>query len=525
MSDNRCDYVVIGAGTAGCILAARLSIDPHVSVALLELGGMDSNPAIYQAGLSALFSLWDPQGAENWGYATVPQPGLNGRAIDIARGRVLGGSSALHAMIYIRGNRRDFDAWGQLGNPGWNYDAILPYFKKSETYHGPPSPYHGDNGPVSVIDYQKPSPVSHAFIEAAAVLGAAQKYNDFNAATQEAGAGFYQSTRTLEGVRVSGASAFVRPILGRPNLRLLSPVRATRLLLEKGRVCGVEYSDRDGLKTLRVEREVVLCGGAFETPKLMMLSGLGPAEQLAAHHIPVVQNLPGVGANLQDHLLLGVGFESLIPLDPPDLLAEAGLFLWTGTDPAQTSPDLQYFFGPVQFVAEEYRTGSPGFTFAPIISQPRSRGTVTLASSDPTALARVDPQYLSQDEDLAVLEYGIRYARELAHTQVFNPWRGRELAPGAAVTRTSELRDYIRRVAGTVWHPAGTCRMGTDAEAVVDAQLRVYGVEGLRIADASVMPRLVNGNPNAAIMMIAEKTADLIRGNPMPTIHIPPLAC
>jgi choline dehydrogenase len=522
MSDSSVDYVVVGAGTAGCILAARLSVDPHIRVALLELGGMDSNPAIYDESMSSMFSLWDPKGAENWGYATVLQPGLNGRSIDIARGKVLGGCSSVNAMIYIRGNRRDFDGWGQLGNHGWTYEEVLPYFKKSETYHGPMSQYHGDNGPVSVIDYQKPSAVSHAFVEAAAALGAAQKYIDFNGATQEAGAGFYQSTRTIDGVRVSSATAFVRPHMGRKNLQLLSQVRATRLVFEKGRVRGVEYSGPDGLQTIRAEREVALCCGAFETPKLMMLSGLGPAEQLAVHDIPVVQNLPGVGGNLQDHLLLGVGFESLIPLDPPKLLAEAGLFTWTRTGPDQTSPDLQYFFGPVQFLAPEYMTSGPGFTFAPILSQPQSRGTVTLASRDPMALARIDPQYLSRDEDLAVLEYGIRYARELAHTNAFNKLRGRELAPGEAVTSTSELRDYIRKVAATVWHPAGTCRMGTDREAVVDDQLRVHGVEGLRIVDASAMPKLVNGNPNAAIMMIAEKAADLIRCGQMSTMSMSP---
>ncbi len=512
MPENSVHYVVVGAGTAGCIVAARLSVDPHIGVALLEAGGMDSNPAIYEQGLNPMFSLWTPKGPENWGYSTVPQSGLNGRSIDIARGKVLGGSSAVNAMIYIRGNRRDFDAWTRLGNRGWTYDDVLPYFKKSEMYHGPLSDYHGDNGPISVIEYLRPSEVGHAFVHAAAELGAARQYNDFNGAVQEAGAGFYQSTRTPDDVRATAFSAFIRPILGRKNLQMLTQVRATRLLFENGRVRGVEYSDPGGLKIIRVEREVIVCCGAFETPKLMMLSGLGPAEQLAQHDIPVVQDLPGVGLNLQDHMLLGVGFESLIPLEPPELLAEGGLFTWAGAR-SDTSPNLQYFFGPVQFLAQDYMTSGPGFTFAPILSQPQSRGTVTLASKDPTQLARIDPRYLSRDEDLAVFEFGIRYARELAHTSAFEKLRGRELAPGEAVTGTSELRDYIRKVAGTVWHPIGTCTMGTGREAVVDDQLQVYGVEGLRIVDASVMPRLVNGNPNTAIMMIAEKAADLIRGS------------
>jgi choline dehydrogenase len=509
------DYVVVGAGTAGCVLAARLSEDRDIRVALLELGGMDSNPAIYDRSIDAMYSLWDPQAPENWGYTTVPQPGLNARAIDVARGKVLGGCSAINAMIHVRGNRRDFDAWARLGNRGWSYEEVLPYFRKSETYHGPKSPYHGDDGPLSVIDCRNPSPVLHAFVEAAAALGATKKYNDFNGATQEGGAGFYQSTRTPDGVRVTAASAFVKPFLGRKNLRLLSQVRARRLLIEKGRVAGVEYSGPDGRRTIRAEREVAVCCGAFETPKLLMLSGLGPAEQLAAQDIPVVQDLPGVGGNLHDHLLLGIGFESLRDLPAPEMAAEAGLFLWTRTGSDQESPDLQYFFGPVlqpvlRSFAPEHLASNRAFTFTPILNQPVSRGTVALASGDPTVLARIDPQYLSRDEDLAVLEYGIRYARELAHTSAFDDLRGREIAPGEAVTSSSELRDYIRRFAGTVWHPVGTCRMGQDAEAVVDDQLRVYGVEGLRIVDASVMPKVVNGNPNAAVMMIAEKAAVMI---------------
>jgi choline dehydrogenase len=505
------DYIVIGAGTAGCVLAARLSLDPGVTVALVELGGMDTNPAIYSPGLGPLTTLWSPQGAENWGYATTPQAGLGNRSIDIARGRVLGGSSAINAMIYIRGNPRDFDEWAALGNPGWSYQDVLPYFRKSETYHGPLSAWRGDNGPVSVIDYQKPSEVSHAFVEAAATLGATRRYNDFNGAIQEAGAGFYQSTRTLDGVRVTAASAFIKPILGRPNLRLLSGLRATHLVFDKDRVSGVEVSGPDGRQTLQVERELALCCGTFETPKLMMLSGLGPADQLAAHGITVIRDLPEVGRNLQDHMLLGVGYESRVPLDPPALLAEGGLFTSTPDAGPHAIPNLQYFFGPVQFIAQEYMTSGPGFTFAPILSRPRSRGSVTLSSSDPATLAQVDPCYLSEAEDLAVLEHGIRYARELAQTSAFNGLRGRELAPGESANTATELQAYIRRNAGTVWHPAGTCRMGRDGEAVVDEQLRVRGIEGLRIVDASVMPRLVNGNPNAAIMMIAERAADLMR--------------
>jgi choline dehydrogenase len=515
------DYIVVGAGTAGCVLASRLSVDPQIRVALLEFGDMDTNPAIYDRSIDAMYSLWEPQAAENWGYTTVPQPGLNGRTINIARGKVLGGCSAVNAMMHVRGNRRDFDGWAELGNRGWSYEEILPYFKKSETYHGPMSPYHGDNGPLSVIDIRVTQPVLHAFVEAHAELGATEKYTDFNGATQEAGAGFYQTTRTLDGVRVTAASAFVTPVLERKNLRLMTKVRTTRLLIEKGRAVGIEYIGNEGRQTIRAEREVIVSCGAFETPKLLMLSGLGPAQQLLSHDIPVVCDLPGVGDNLYDHLLLSIAFESTTDLPAPELAAEAGLFMWTGTKTKQKSPDLQYFFGPalqpsLQSFAPEIAPNR-GFTFTPILNQPVSRGKVTLASSDPTALARVDPQYLSRDEDLEVLKFGIQYARELVNTKAFDKLRGREIAPGAAVTSTNELNDYVRRFASTVWHPIGTCKMGKDPEAVVDDQLRVHGMEGLRIVDASVMPTIPNGNVNAAVMMIAEKAADLIRGEQIST--------
>lgn len=520
MSDS-VDYVVIGSGTAGCVLANRLTADPHTRVALLELGGMDTNPAIYDRSIEAMYTLWEPTAEENWGYKTVPQPGLNGRAIDIARGKVLGGCSTVNAMMHVRGNRRDFDRWAALGNRGWSYEELLPYFKRSETYHGPSSPYHGTDGPISVIDVRNPTPILHAFVEAAAALGHTTKYNDFNGPSQEGGAGLYQSTRTPEAIRVTGASAFIRPILERKNFHLLSRARATRLLIERGRVVGVEYMGPGGVQQIRAEREVVLSCGAFETPKLMMLSGLGPAEQLAAFDIPVVQDLPGVGGNLHDHLLLGIGYESLIDLPAPELAAEAGLFLWTGANPKSESPDLQYFFGPVlqpvlrPFAAPDLAENR-AFTFTPILNRPRSRGTVTLASRDPAALARVDPRYLTREEDLAVLEFGIRYARELVQTKPFDGIRGAEIAPGVAVTGSRELREYIRGFCGTVWHPVGTCKMGHDPEAVVDDQLRVHGVDGLRVVDASIMPEIVNCNPNAAVMMIAERAADLMRGASSP---------
>jgi choline dehydrogenase len=507
------DYVIVGGGTAGCVLAARLSEDPDASVVLLELGATDH-------GIAERGALQAPTAAQDFGYTTVAQPGLNGRAVPIARGRLLGGSSAINALLHVRGNRRDFDAWRALGNRGWGYEDLLPYFKRSETYYGPPSVLRGRHGPVSVIDCREPSPVSYAFVAAAAARTGGLEYNDFNGECQEAGPGFYQSTRTPDGERVTAASAFITPISTRPNLRVMTGARATRVLIERSRAVGVQYLSEGRAESIRAAREVVLCCGAFETPKLMLLSGLGGAEPLRRLGIDVVVDLPGVGDNLQDHLMLGVGFASRLPLDAPELLAEAGLFCWTDGGPRSSSPDLQFFFGPLQFVAEPYRTDEPGFTFAPIVVQPRSRGRVSLASTEPSALARVDPRYLSAPEDLAVLCRGVAFARELAHSKPFDAFRGRELAPGPHVIEPAALEDYARSVATTVWHPAGTCKMGADRLAVVDQELRVHGVEQLRIADASVMPSLVCGNPNAAVMMIAERAAALIAARPAPARHV-----
>lgn len=504
------DYIVIGAGSSGCVMANRLSEIDGASVLLLEAGGPDTNPAIYDPTYGTMFALWGDV-PENWGHSTVPQPRLNGRSIPIARGKVLGGCSSVNAMIYIRGNPLDFDAWNYLGNAGWSYADLLPYFKKSEDYHGPKSDYHGTGGPLSVIDYPEASPVGEAMMEAAAALGFPQKDNDLNGAKQDAGAGLYQSTRTPDLRRASGASAFLDPVRDRPNLTITTGAHVTRVLIANGRTAGVEYVVEGRAETAAVEREVVLCGGAFASPKLLMLSGIGPAEELGRHGIQVVADLPGVGRNLQDHMLLGVGYESRQPLPTPSLLAEAGLFAHTRPGGAAASPDLQYFVGPVQFVDDQYRIDGPGFTFAPILNRPFSRGTVTLASADPMDLARVDPNYLTCDADMAVLEYGIRFARELVQTPAFNDLRGRELAPGSDVQSSADLRAYIAQAASTVWHPIGTCKMGWDAEAVVDDCLRVHGIEGLRVVDASVMPLIVNGNPNAACFAIAEKAADLIK--------------
>jgi choline dehydrogenase len=511
------DYIVVGAGTAGCIMANRLSVDVSTTVALMEFGGMDTNPDIYDRDIDAMYRLWDPEAEENWGYSTVPQVGLNGRVIDIARGKVLGGCSAVNAMMHVRGHRRDYDRWAALGNKGWGYDDVLPYFKKMETYHGPKSEYHGDNGPMSLIDIRNPNPILDALMEAHVALGNADtKYNDFNGAVQEAGAGLYQTSRSPSAIRVTEGSAYVTPILDRENFTLMTCVRATKILIEGGRAVGIEYQDVEGTKTLRAAKEVVLCAGAFETPKLMMLSGLGPADHLREHGIEVVQDMPGLGQNLHDHLLLGTAYESIVDLRPPELAAEAGLFMWTPEGPKDESPNLQYFFGPVlqpslMELAPEGMSPTRGFTFTAVLNRPLSRGTLKLASANPADHAVVDPQYLTREEDLAVLEFAIRYSRELCAQSAFDQYRGIEIAPGQQMTESAELREFAKNYCGTVWHPVGTTKMGNDDMSVVDDTLKVYGIDGLRVTDASIMPEIVNANPNAAIMMIAEKAADLMR--------------
>lgn len=511
MPETAADYVVIGAGTAGCVVASRLSVHTGTTVALLEAGGTDTSPAIFDPVLTAMFSLWDVTVPENWGYITDPQVHLNNRTVEIARGRVLGGSSAINAMIYIRGNPRDFDGWRDAGCHGWDYASVLPYFKKSETYHGPWSPFHGDDGPISTTDYASPAPVSQAFVEAAAELGLKHKFNDFNGADQGAGAGFYQSTRTPGGRRVTAATAFIEPHMEeRPNLQVSTGIRVTKLRVENHRVAAVEYEGPEGAGVMTVNREAIVCAGAFETPKLLMLSGIGPADAIRGHGIAVAEDLPGVGQNLQDHMLLGIAYDCPVEQPAPSLLAEGGLFLRTPED-TDGWPNLQYFFGPVKFVPPGYNTRGPGFTLAAILGRPKSRGHVTLCSANPRDLACVDPNYLAEEADVAVLEHGIHFARELVETAPFREFRGVEIAPRPQAQSRDDLRAYIRTGATTVWHASGTCRMGSDPASVVDLELKVRGFDNLRVVDASVIPTLVNGNPNAAIMMIAEKAADLIR--------------
>jgi choline dehydrogenase len=509
--DETADVVVVGAGSAGCVIARRLVDRGDCRVALLEAGGPDDRAEIHDTGVAAMTSMWsDPEVV--WPHVTVPQHGLGGRTVAIPQGRVLGGGSSVNAMMFVRGNRRDFDHWHRLGNDGWSYRDVLPYFRRCEDFADGADEYRGVDGPLKVVHYERASDASRAFAKAAVERGHRAPGFDYNGAQQEDGPFFYQSTRTKDNQRCSTADAFLRPVLSHPNLAVTTGAHATRVLLDGATAVGVEYTVDGAVRRVRADAEVVVAAGALTTPQLLMLSGIGPAAHLGEHGVATVVDLDGVGQNLQDHLLFGVGYQSLRDLPYPALLAEAGMFLHTGPASDDASPDLQFFFGPIQFVAEEYTVDGPGFTFAPILAQPRSRGTVSLRSGRATDLPAVDPRYLEDGADLDVLVRGIEISRDLVHARAFDGLRGRELAPGGGITDRAGLETYIRANASTVWHPVGTCRMGSDRDAVVDARLRVHGVTRLRVADASVMPTITCGNTNAATIMIAERAADLIAG-------------
>jgi choline dehydrogenase len=507
------DYIVIGAGSAGCVVANRLSEDGETTVLLLEAGNPATQPEIHTPG--AWTSLLGTE--VDWAYFTEPEPYLNGRKLFHPRGKVVGGTSSINAMLYVRGNHHDFDRWQELGNPSWSYKDVLPYFKKSENQQRGASEFHGVDGLLSVTDPLAPAVTSVRFVAAAEQLGYIRN-PDFNGIQQE-GAGLYQVT-IKDGKRHSAAAAFLVSILDRPNLTVQTGALVTRLLFEGTRTVGVEYSHEGTLHQVFIDshserlrqREVILSAGAFDSPKLLMLSGIGNAEALRSLNIPVVADLPGVGQNLQDHIAVSVAHRAIQDLQPAltSNLIEAGLFLHTKAN-LEAAPDLQLLSGPILWVPPGYPNEGSGFVCAVCLTHPQSRGSVTLRTTDPSDAPCIRMNFLQHESDVQKLVAGLRIIRQLFKTNGFDEFRGEEVAPGADVTTDAALEAYVRNVSETVWHPVGTCKMGTDSMAVVDPELRVHGVEGLRVVDASIMPTITTGNTNAPTIMIGEKAADLIR--------------
>jgi choline dehydrogenase len=526
MPEAAYDYIIVGAGSAGSVLANRLSARPEIKVLLLEAGGSDKS--LYVRMPAGIASLAGPR--FNWGYETAPQPAMNGRRMYWPRGRLIGGSSSVNAMVYMRGQPADYDHWRQLGNAGWSYADVLPWFKKAERNERLHDEFHGSDGPLNVAERPYTNPLSHAFVEAGQQAGL--PFNpDFNGSDQ-LGVGLFQVTQK-SGRRWSAASAYLHPAAARENLTIVTKAQATRVLIEKGRAVGVEYARGRKRRAARAAREVVLAGGAINSPQLLLLSGIGPAAELRTLGVRVGLDLPGVGKNLQYHLNvnivrrakrgstldgksrglapIGVALEFLIYGTGPGTsnVAEAGAFAMSGLGAA--TPDIQYHFIPAQ-VVDHARTimDGDGVTLHSCCLRPQSRGEIRLASSDPLAPPIMDPNYLAAGYDLKILIDGLRKGREILAAPAFKPWLEEERIPGAAVQSDAELEDFIRASAETEYHPVGTCKMGSDAMAVVDEALRVRGVERLRVIDASIMPTVVSGNTNAPVIMIAEKAADMI---------------
>lgn len=523
------DYIIIGGGSAGSVMAGRLSEDPNIQVLLLEAGGQGDSWLV-KTPVAAVAML--PTRINNFAFETVPQPGLNGRKGYQPRGKGLGGSSAINAMVYTRGHRSDYDHWASLGNVGWSYDELLPFFKRSENNSRIQDEFHGNAGPLHVSDLQTHNPFHQIYLDAARQAGFPINH-DFNGASQE-GLGIYQVTQQ-NGERWSAARAYLHPHRAhRQNLRVETRVNVTRIRFEGRRAVGVECIKSGRRLVLRARKEVILCAGAFQSPQLLMVSGIGPGSHLQSLGINVLHDLPGVGQNLQDHPDFIFGYESK-SLDLMGIsvrgtahlgselvkymrtrqgfigtnFAEAGGFL--KTDPQLNAPDVQLHFvvALVEDHARRLRTAH-GFSCHVCLLRPKSRGEVTLANTDPMQAPLIDPSFLTHEDDLETLVKGYKLTQKLMDAPALKSVRHRDVFT-AHVRTDDDIRQVLRDRSDTVYHPVGTCKMGTDAMAVVDPQLKVMGLQGLRVVDASIMPTLIGGNTNAAVIAIAEKAVDMIR--------------
>jgi len=522
------DFVVVGAGSAGCAVAARLSEDPTTKVVLLEAGDADTNRWIHiPLGFGKTFA--DP--SVNWCYETEPDPGAADRRVFWPRGKVLGGSSSINGMVYIRGQAEDFDHWRQLGNTGWSFEDVLPYFKRSEHQVRGGDGFHGTGGPLSVSDVAR-HPICEAFIAATSELGFPRN-DDFNGATQD-GAGYHQTT-TRNGKRCSTAVGYLRPAMHRPNLRVVTGAMTERITFDGRRATGAAFRRGGRLRTAFAASEVILCSGAVNSPQLLMLSGIGPQRHLAEFGVAVVQHLPGVGQSLQDHYSAPVKLKSRLPVTVNDVMLsnarklKAGLeyymfhrgplamisspaALFARTRPELASPDIKISISP--FSAERPQDGLhrfSGFTSIAYQLRPESRGEIKLKSPDPFDAPAVHPNYLATETDQRTIVAGLKLVRRILANPHLQHFIASEFQPGPEIESDEQLLDYARRRGGTVYHPTSTCKMGSDPLAVVDAELKVHGIGGLRVADASIMPTVVSGNTNAATIMIGEKLADMVR--------------